>query len=72
MLYAEKNKANTLAKKPAPVFVRGSIFIEEFIGKLNTGTEKFSVAKMVAPPGCKEPAQTPNFDEITILISGKL
>lgn len=72
MLDAEKNQAYTLAKKPAPVSVPGNKIIEEFIGKLNTETDKYSVAKMVAPPGWQEPAQTPLFDEITIVISGRL
>lgn len=44
--------------------------IEEFFGASN-GHGDFSVAHMVAPPGWGEPAQTPDFDEITIIIRGR-
>jgi mannose-6-phosphate isomerase-like protein (cupin superfamily) len=45
--------------------------IEEHFGQASTEQSAFSVAHMVAPPGWAEPAQTPEFDEVTILISGK-
>lgn len=45
--------------------------IEEHFGKVATGEGAFSVAHMVAPPGWSEPFQTPDFDEVTILIEGK-
>jgi mannose-6-phosphate isomerase-like protein (cupin superfamily) len=62
----------TLAAKPTVIPVPGEKLIEEFIGKLNTGTDGVSVAHMIAPPGWSEPAQTPNFDEITIMIKGRM
>ncbi len=37
----------------------------------STGNPEVSVASMIAPPGWSEPHQTPNFDEFTIIISGK-
>ncbi len=45
--------------------------IEEHFGHAATGQDRFSVAHMEAPPGWAEPHQTPEFDEVTILISGK-
>ena len=45
--------------------------IEEYFGLANNQIDAFSVAHMVAPSGWSEPAQTPEFDEITIMISGK-
>lgn len=45
--------------------------IEEHHGLASTGNPNFSVARMVAPPNWIEPFQTPTFDEITMLISGK-
>ena len=39
--------------------------IEEFIGRVNTGTDRISIARMTSPPGWEEPAQIPEFDEFT-------
>jgi len=46
--------------------------IEEFVGKVNTGSSEISVAKMTSPGGWEEPGQTPDFREITYVISGEL
>src|SRR5512137_269561 len=46
--------------------------IEEFIGRANTATESVSVARMVSPSGWAEPAQTPEFDEYTVVLRGTL
>lgn len=70
MKNAVKRVAYTLAKEPARVPVPGNKTIEEFIGQLNSETNEVSVAYMIAPPGWKEPEQTPEFDEITIVVSG--
>jgi len=45
--------------------------IEEYFGNASTDDDAFSVAHMTAPPGWSEPAQEPDFDEITILVSGR-
>lgn len=44
--------------------------IEEHFGRASTGEEGYSIARMIAPPGWKEPHQNPEFDEITMMISG--
>lgn len=45
--------------------------IEEHFGLASINCSNFSVARMVAPPGWSEPFQTPEFDEVTYIISGK-
>lgn len=45
--------------------------IEEFFGKASIDCTDCSFARMIAPPGWIEPYQTPEFDEITYIISGK-
>lgn len=46
--------------------------IEEFVGAASTGTTSASVARMLAPPGWSEPAQTPEFDEVVMVLRGEL
>jgi quercetin dioxygenase-like cupin family protein len=46
--------------------------IEEFVGRVNTGTEAASVARMTSPEGWLEPGQTPEFDELTLVLAGTL
>jgi mannose-6-phosphate isomerase-like protein (cupin superfamily) len=46
--------------------------IEEFIGRVNTGTDAVSVARMVSPSGWEEPGQTPDFAEYTVVLRGAL
>jgi len=46
--------------------------IEEFIGRLTSGTTALSVARMVSPPGWSESGQTPEFDEFTVVLRGQL
>jgi len=44
--------------------------IEEFVGAVNNGDKRVSVARMTSPAGWEEPAQTPEFDEYTIVLEG--
>ena len=46
--------------------------IEEFVGRVSSGTESVSIARMTSPPGWEEPAQTPAFDEYTVVLRGML
>ena len=46
--------------------------IEEFIGNVSTQTPAVSIARMMSPAGWKEPAQTPEFDEYTVVLKGTL
>ncbi len=45
--------------------------IEEHYGLASSGDKGFSVAHMVAPAGWSEPFQTPQFDEVTMVVSGQ-
>ncbi len=46
--------------------------IEEFVGRVNSGTAELSIARMVSPAGWQEPGQTPEFDEYTVVLRGCL
>ena len=46
--------------------------IQEFIGRVNSQTSAVSIAKMTSPSGWLEPAQTPEFDEYTVVLKGEL
>lgn len=46
--------------------------IEEYFGRVNSGDEAVSVAKMKSPEGWVEPGQTPEFIEYTVVLSGML
>ena len=61
-----------LVESPSRVPVPGGKVIEEYAGRVSTGDDAVSVAVMTAPPGWSEPAQAPEFDEITVVLSGRL
>jgi len=46
--------------------------IEEYVGRVNTGHEAVSVARMTSPAGWEEPGQRPEFDEITLVLRGRV
>jgi quercetin dioxygenase-like cupin family protein len=46
--------------------------IEEFVGRVNSGTAVVSIARMQSPPGWVEPGQRPEFEEYTLVLSGRL
>lgn len=46
--------------------------IEEYVGRVNTGAEHVSVARMVSPEGWVEPGQRPEFEEVTVVLAGVL
>ncbi len=46
--------------------------IEEYVGRVNSGHESVSVARMVSPAGWEEPGQRPDFEEVTLVLSGML
>jgi mannose-6-phosphate isomerase-like protein (cupin superfamily) len=46
--------------------------IDEFVGRVNSGTASVSIARMVSPSGWEEPGQTPEFDEFTVVLQGVL
>ena len=44
--------------------------IEEFAGRVNSGSTNVSVARMKADGGWEEPGQRPDFEEITVVLQG--
>lgn len=61
-----------LIKKPVIVPAAGAKpkSIEEFIGRVTSGTTGVSIARMRSPEGWQEPGQEPEFDEYTIVLAG--
>jgi mannose-6-phosphate isomerase-like protein (cupin superfamily) len=45
-------------------------WIEEFVGRVNSSHAAVSVARMTSPAGWREPGQRPEFEEITVVLSG--
>jgi ethanolamine utilization protein EutQ len=64
----------TLIPHPTRIESAGSKpkIIEEYVGRVNTATAGISVAHMRSPEGWEEPGQTPEFDEYTVVLRGKL
>jgi quercetin dioxygenase-like cupin family protein len=60
----------------APVVVEAAgtkpKLIEEFVGRPSTGSTAVSVARMRSPSGWEEPGQRPEFQEITVVLKGRL
>ena len=46
--------------------------IDEYIGGVNNGESRLSIAHMRSPGGWLEPGQTPQFDEFTVVLRGTL
>ena len=46
--------------------------IDEYVGRVNSGSSHVSVAHMRSPSGWSEPGQTPEFDEYTLVLRGSL
>jgi len=46
--------------------------IEEFVGRVNSGEDRLSMARMRSPEGWREPGQRPEFDEYTLVLDGCL
>lgn len=61
---------------PAPTRVQaaGNIakLIDEYVGRVATGTTAVSIAHMRSPAGWVEPGQTPEFEEYTVVLKGAL
>lgn len=46
--------------------------IEEYVGRVNNGEARLSIARMISPAGWVEPGQKPEFDEYTVVLRGAL
>ena len=63
-----------LIESPSTIEAAGTKpkLIEEFVGQVNTGEQRLSVARMTSPAGWEEPGQRPDFDEWTLVLEGRL
>jgi mannose-6-phosphate isomerase-like protein (cupin superfamily) len=64
----------TLIASPTRIEAAGNKpkLIDEYVGRVNSGTEALSIAHMRSPGGWVEPGQTPEFDEFTVVLRGLL
>jgi ethanolamine utilization protein EutQ (cupin superfamily) len=64
----------TLIPAPTRVEAAGTKpkLIDEYVGRVNSGESRLSVAHMRSPAGWEEPGQTPDFDEYTVVLKGTL
>lgn len=64
----------TLIPQPTRITAAGNKpkLIDEYIGRVNSKTSSASVAHMRSPQGWIEPGQTPEFDEFTLVLKGRL
>ena len=63
-----------LVRTPTRIAAAGNKpkLIDEFVGRVHTASAHVSVARMQSPEGWAEPAQAPEFEEHTFVISGLL
>lgn len=63
-----------LIEKPQIIEAAGNKpkIIEEYFGRVNSGTAEVSIARMKSPNGWVEPGQTPQFSEYTVVLKGTL
>ncbi|NUM71660.1 MAG: cupin domain-containing protein [Ignavibacteriaceae bacterium] len=61
-------------EKPSVIEAAGNKpkIIQEFFGRVNSGSNDVSIAKMKSPGGWVEPGQKPEFDEYTVVLKGML
>ena len=64
----------TLISAPTRITAAGNKpkLIDEFVGRVNSGESRLSVAHMRSPGGWIEPGQKPEFDEFTLVLKGSL
>jgi mannose-6-phosphate isomerase-like protein (cupin superfamily) len=64
----------TLIERPTRVEAAGNKpkLIDEYVGRVNSGTDSLSVAHMRSPSGWVEPGQAPEFDEVTVVLRGMI
>src|SRR3954453_4632884 len=64
VLISEPSRIEAAGNKPK--------LIDEYVGRVNSGTSAVSVARMRSPGGWQEPGQQPEFDEFTVVLKGLL
>jgi len=64
----------TLINEPVTIAAAGEPpkSISEYVGRASTGASAVSIAWMRSPAGWSEPAQAPEFDEYTVVLTGSV
>ncbi len=64
----------SLIPTPTRIQAAGNLpkLIDEFVGHVNNGESRVSIAQMRSPAGWVEPGQRPEFDEYTVVLEGWL
>jgi ethanolamine utilization protein EutQ (cupin superfamily) len=64
----------TLIDHPSRIQAAGNMakLIDEYVGRINNKGSRVSIAHMRSPAGWQEPGQTPEFEEYTIVLRGRL
>jgi mannose-6-phosphate isomerase-like protein (cupin superfamily) len=64
----------TFIQTPTRIQAAGNLpkLIDEYVGRVNSRETRLSIAHMRSPAGWQEPAQTPDFEEYTIVLTGCL
>lgn len=64
----------TLIESPTRITAAGTPpkRIDEYVGQVNTGEARLSIALMQSPAGWTEPGQRPAFDEYTLVLDGAI
>jgi mannose-6-phosphate isomerase-like protein (cupin superfamily) len=62
----------TLIPTPTTIPVPGGKRIDEYVGRVNNGEQRLSIAHMRSPSGWSEPGQRPDFDEYTLVLKGTM
>jgi mannose-6-phosphate isomerase-like protein (cupin superfamily) len=69
-----KDRMPRLIERPTIIQASGNKpkRIEEYAGRVNSGHSLVSVARMISPGGWEEPGQCPDFEEITVVLRGRV
>ena len=64
----------TLIERATRIQAAGNMpkIIDEYVGRVNSKATNISVAHMRSPAGWTEPGQTPEFEEYTLVLYGRL
>lgn len=64
----------TFIKRPTVIEAPGNLpmLIEEYVGRINSGTQPVSIARVMSPAGRVEPGKTLEFDEYVVVLLGAL
>jgi ethanolamine utilization protein EutQ len=68
------SRAPRFIERPTTVEAAGNrpIRIDEMVGRVNSRDDRLSVARLYCPQGWIEPAQRPEFFEVTLVLSGEV